>query len=152
MRAALREAFSYRGDPDVPAFPDDRPIIIFDGKCAMCSMFAQRVIRRDRRGMFRLLAAQSELGAALYRHYGLDPASYETNMLLESGRAWFKSEASIRILSRLGFPWTCAAAARALPFSWRERVYDFIARNRLKWFGVRERCYVPRVEDADRFL
>jgi len=152
MGAVPREAFSYRGDQEVPAFPDDRPIIIFDGKCAMCSVLAETVMRRDRHRVFRLLAAQSDLGAALYRHYGLDPVSYETNILLEDGRAWFKSEASIRILSRLGFPWTCAAAVRVLPFSWRERLYEIVARNRFKWFGVREHCYVPRPDDAARFL
>ena len=36
--------YSYRKDPSVPAFPDDRPIIIFDGHsaalftiCSLCS-------------------------------------------------------------------------------------------------------------------
>ena len=40
-----REAYSYRSDPTVPAFPDDRPIIIFDGKCVFCSVFARFILR-----------------------------------------------------------------------------------------------------------
>ncbi|MDZ4866717.1 MAG: thiol-disulfide oxidoreductase DCC family protein [Alphaproteobacteria bacterium] len=150
MRSA--EPYSYRRDPTVPAFADDQAIVIFDGMCVMCSRFAQIILRRDRDGAFRLLAAQSELGSALYRHYGLDPVQYETNILIEDGRAWFKSEASIRILARLGFPWSLAVVGRVLPLSLRDRLYEIVARNRLRWFGVRSQCFVPRAEDADRFL
>ncbi len=126
--------------------------MIFDGMCVMCSRFAQTILQRDRRGTFRLLAAQSELGAALYRHYGLDPVTYETNILIEDGRAWFKSEASIRILARLGLPYSLSVIGRALPLSWRDSMYEIVARNRLRWFGVRSQCFMPRAEDADRFL
>jgi len=146
------EPYSYRSDPSVPAFADDKPIVIFDGMCVMCSRFAQTILQRDRRGTFRLLAAQSELGAALYRHYGLDPVTYETNILIEDGRAWFKSEASIRILARLGLPYSLSVIGRALPLSWRDSMYEIVARNRLRWFGVRSQCFMPRAEDADRFL
>src|ERR1700722_14856084 len=96
-----REAYSYRSDPAVPAFPDDRPIIIFDGKCVFCSVFARFILRHDRTRRFRLLAAQTPIGAALYQHYGPPTADYETNILLANGRAWFKSEASIRIFEGL---------------------------------------------------
>jgi predicted DCC family thiol-disulfide oxidoreductase YuxK len=145
------EAYSYRRDAAVPAFPDDKAIVIFDGVCVMCSGFAQLILRRDRQRAFRLLTAQSPLGAALYRHYGLDPVHYETNILIEDGRAWFKSEASIRILARLGFPWSLAVVGRVLPLRVRDWLYDIVARNRLAWFGTRA-CYVPSSSDADRFL
>ena len=146
------EPYSYRRDASVPAFADDKAVVVFDGMCVMCSRFAQTILKRDRRGVFRLLAAQSDLGAALYRHYGLDPVAYETNILIEDGQAWFKSEASIRILSRLGLPWSLAVLGRALPLTWRDALYEVVARNRLRWFGVRAQCFVPRAEDADRFL
>jgi|SRR6187455_166295 len=100
----MREAYSYRADAAVPAFPDDKPIIVFDGKCVLCSRWARFVMRQDPDKRFRLLAAQTPLGAALYRHYGLDPVDYETNVLIEDGRAWLKSESTIRMFERLGFP------------------------------------------------
>jgi len=147
-----REPYSYRHDPAVPRFPDERPIIIFDGYCAMCSGFARFVLRHDRNGMFRLVPAQSALGRALYVHYGLDPVDYETNILVENGVAWFKAEGSIRMAERLGLPWRLAAAARLLPGAWREALYDIVARNRLRIFGKREVCYVSDPHYADRFL
>ncbi len=146
------EAYSYRRDTSVPAFADDKPVIVFDGMCVMCSRFAQIVMRRDVGKRFRLLAAQSALGAALYRHYGLDTRDYETNVLIAEGQAYFKSEASIRILEQLGLPWSFARFGRALPLGVRDWIYGIVARNRLAWFGVRDRCFIPAPEERDRFL
>jgi predicted DCC family thiol-disulfide oxidoreductase YuxK len=148
----VREPYSYRTDATVPRFADDRPIIIFDGQCVLCSRWARFVLRHDRRRRFRLLAAQTPLGAALYAHYGLDPVSYETNILLEDGRARLKSDGTIRMLELLGFPWRLAAVARIVPRQLCDSLYDVLARNRLRWFGARETCFLPDPADADRFL
>ena len=146
------EAYSYRDDPRVPPFPDDKPIIVFDGHCVLCSRWASFVMRHDRDKRFRLLAAQTPLGVALYEHYGLDPIDYETNVLLEDGRAWLKSEGTIRMFERLGFPWSSMAAFRAVPRTLRDKLYNLVARNRLEWFGTRDTCFMPQPGDADRFI
>ena len=151
MRLA-RERHSYRNDPAVPGFPDDQPIIVFDGYCALCSGWAEFVLRHDHHGTYRLLPAQSPLGRALYVHYGLDPEDYETNILIADGVAWFKSEGSIRMAEGLGWPWSLAVGFRILPRRLRDRLYSFVARNRLRVFGKRESCYVPKAVDEDRFL
>jgi predicted DCC family thiol-disulfide oxidoreductase YuxK len=152
MSADMRRPYSYRQDAAVPAFPDDRPILIFDGDCVMCSGFARFVLRHDRDGSLRLLPAQSALGRALYAHYGLSPVEFETNVLLENGISWFKAEGSLRLARRLGFPWRIANALRILPASWRDGLYDAIARNRFRMFGRREVCYLTDPRHADRFL
>jgi predicted DCC family thiol-disulfide oxidoreductase YuxK len=148
----MRAPYSYRDDPEVGAFPDDRPIIIFDGYCALCSGWAQFVLRHDARGVYRLLAAQTPLGHALYVHYGLDPQDYETNILIADGVAFFKAEACIRMAEGLGFPWALAAACRVLPRAWRDGLYGMLARNRLRIFGSRTTCFAPPPAYADRFL
>jgi predicted DCC family thiol-disulfide oxidoreductase YuxK len=145
--------YSYRTDPAVPPFADDRAIIIFDGHCVLCSSFAQFVLKEDRRARFRLLAAQSDLGHALYRHFGLDPVNYDTYILLQDGEAHFRSEASIRILAGLGGVWLLLAkSARLVPAPLRDGFYNVIARNRLRWFGRRAQCYLPNPAQAERFL
>jgi predicted DCC family thiol-disulfide oxidoreductase YuxK len=145
-------AYSYRNDPAVPRFPDDRPIIVFDGHCALCTGWARFVLKHDHAEKFRLLPAQSKLGRALYVHYGLDPDEYETNILIADGQAWFKSEGSIRMAEALGFPWTMARIFRILPIRLRDRLYQYIARNRLRMFGRREVCYVSEPGQEGRFL
>src|SRR5580658_2846918 len=113
-RSTRHKAYSYREDPAVPGFPDDRPIIIFDGHCVLCSRFARFVLRRDRRAVFRLMAAQTPIGQAIYRHLHLDPVQFETNVLLENGQAWFKSAGTIRMFAHLGFPWSFCSVLRVV--------------------------------------
>ena len=148
----MRLAYSYRDDPAVPPFADNKPIIVFDGYCALCSGWAAFVLGHDRDGKYRFLSAQSPLGHALYVHYGLHPQDYQTNILIENGVAWFKSEGSIRMAEGLGFPWKVMAIFRIVPLAWRDRLYETIARNRLKWFGKRTTCYRPDPKFADRFI
>ena len=150
--AVKRAPFEYRTDPAVPRFGDDSPIIVFDGKCVLCSSFAQFVLRTDHHARFRLLPAQSALGDALYRHFGLDRVNFETYILLDQGVAYFRSEAALRIIEGLGGPWRLASLARLCPLPLRDSVYDFVARNRLRWFGARQTCYVPDPSHADRFV
>ena len=144
--------YSYRQDPAVSAFSDDRPVIIFDGKCKLCSGFVQFILRHDRNERFRFIAAQSSLGTSLYRHYGLDPVDYETNVLLEAGQIWVKSTGSLRMFQMLGLPWSLFSAGRWLPLRVRDWLYDIVASHRLQWFGRSATCLVPDARVADRFL
>ena len=52
----------------------------------------------------------------------------------------------------LGWPWSLASCMRILPRPVRDRLYAFVARNRLRFFGRRATCYVPNAGDEDRFL
>jgi predicted DCC family thiol-disulfide oxidoreductase YuxK len=148
----VRAPYSYRSDPAVPHFQDEHPIIVFDGHCALCSGWASFILRRDRHATFRLLPAQTPIGHALYGHYGLDPQNYETYILLQDGVAWFKSEATIRMMQALGFPWSLAGVFRVVPHPWRDRLYDWVARNRFRFLGRRATCYRPDPRHEDRFL
>ncbi|MCV9964114.1 DCC1-like thiol-disulfide oxidoreductase family protein [Pararhizobium sp. BT-229] len=144
--------FSYRTDPAVPSFLEDKPIIVFDGECVFCSGWVTFALRTDRRRRYRFLTAQSELGAALYRHYGLDDRDYETNILVEDGVAHFRSRGSIRMIAGLGFPWTLVRALSIIPAPLADRLYEFVARNRFRIAGRKSSCYVPSAEDRARFL
>lgn len=149
MTASCR---SYRSDPGVPDFPDDKPLLFFDGTCVLCSSFAQYVIRSDPHKRIRLCTAQSALGQALYRHYGLDPTDFETNLLVAAGRPFCKSEAFIETMTILGGWRSAARLLRLCPLRLRDMVYDPIAANRYRLFGQRLGCYVPGPAEKDRFL
>lgn len=151
-REKRQNAYSYRRDPSIPGFPDDRPIIIFDGHCVLCSRFARFVLRHDRREVFRLMAAQTPIGQSIYRHFHLDPVQFETNILLENGQAWFKSAGTVRMFEHLGFPWSLCGALRVVPRPWLDRIYNLIARNRLRWFGSQAICFLADPVHRDRFI
>ena len=149
---ALRPVYSWRRDPGVPAFSDDRPVIVFDGSCVLCSASAQFVLRHDRRGRFRLTTAQGAVGEALYRHFGLANGDYETLLVLEEGRLLTRSQAAIAIARGLGWPWRAATIARLVPRALRDRLYVLVARNRYRLFGRRNSCWAPSSEQRDRIL
>jgi len=100
----------------------------------------------------RLMAAQTPLGQAIYRHLDLDPVQFETNILLEEGRAWFKSVGTIRMFVHLGFPWSLLGMLRFVPERVLDRLYDVVARNRLRWFGSNSICLLADAAYKDRFL
>jgi predicted DCC family thiol-disulfide oxidoreductase YuxK len=96
--------------------------------------------------------AQTPLGAALYAHFDLAPHDYESNILIEDGLVRTKSDGSIRIFELLGFPWSLLTVGRLLPRGVRDRLYTRIARNRQRWFGKRDACYLPDPSEREWFL
>ena len=64
------EPFSWRDDPEVPAFPDDHPLIVFDGECVLCSANARFVLDvcglqfLDSSGLRALLACRDRARSA----------------------------------------------------------------------------------------
>lgn len=145
-------AYSYRENPDVPSFEDDRAVLVFDGYCVMCSGFMRFIIRHDRQLNFRLLPAQSPIGEALYAHYGLKSGDYDSVLLLKDGNIRVKWDASISVFEGLGWPWKIASISRILPKPFANSLYDFVAKNRFKWFGRRDVCMIPTAEDREHFL
>jgi predicted DCC family thiol-disulfide oxidoreductase YuxK len=132
--------YSYRDDVGVPPFPDDKALILFDGVCVLCNGFARFVAKRDGAAQFRFAQAQSELGRALFRHYGLDDIAFETNLLIADGRAYGRLEAFAQILTMLGAPYSAARVLLLLPRRLRNWLYERIARNRYRMFGRYETC------------
>ena len=143
---------SYRADPEVPLFPDSNPLIVFDGHCLLCSRFAQFVARRDENQRYRFASAQSPLGQALFRHYGLDARDFETNLLIEDGRPYGKLDAFIRIVSPLRRRFRVLRALRLLPAPVSNWLYDRIARNRYRLFGTTQSCHQPSDQLRSRII
>jgi hypothetical protein len=52
----------------------------------------------------------------------------------------------------LGPPWSWLRVLAALPRPLRDAGYDFVARNRYRWFGKKDACPMPRAEWTARFL
>jgi predicted DCC family thiol-disulfide oxidoreductase YuxK len=139
--------------PDLPPLvgPDDR-IILFDGVCNLCNGSVQFILRFDRRRVFRLAAIQSPEGQAIMNWFGIPAGMPGTLLMVEGGRVSTRSTAVLRIAARLPFPWWLAGIGWIVPRIVRDWVYDFVARNRYRWFGRREVCLVPGPEHEGRFL
>ena len=130
----------------------DRPLIVFDGICHLCTGFVRFVIRRDREALFQFLPAQSPRGEALYARLGLKSGDWDSNLLVQNGRVYTELDAFIEIARRFGGLWRLMPILYVIPRPMRDWLYNRIARNRYRWFGKRAACYLPAPEWAARFL
>jgi len=142
--------YEYREDSAVPPFDDSRPLFLFDGVCVLCSSGAAFVMAHDKRGVVAFASAQSLLGSAIYRHYGVQMD--ESYLLLLRGKAFTKSDGYIRLFTELGGAWRLLNAMRIVPRSIRDWAYDLIAVNRYRWFGKTDYCTLLTPEQRARLL
>ena len=126
--------------------------ILFDGVCNLCNGFVQFVIRRDAAAYFRFAALQSEEGQKLLKDHGLPTQKFSTILLLENGQLYTQSTAALRIFRKLGLGWKLLSLLRVVPAFLRNPLYNFVSRNRYRWFGQRESCMLPTPELKTRFL
>ena len=150
---SVSKAYSYRADPNVPAFDDTRPLIIFDGLCVLCASGVQWMFAHDPNGSSRFAAIQQPIPQALYGHYSLDAETFETFMVLSDGIAYTKWAGVLAAGRTMPQPWrTLATLGRAVPRFIGDWIYDIIQRNRLSWFGSRQTCLMPAAAQRLRFL
>ncbi|KAB5491780.1 MULTISPECIES: thiol-disulfide oxidoreductase DCC family protein [Flagellimonas] len=132
---------------------EKKKIILFDGVCNLCNNSVLFVIKRDKKDLFRYASLQSEVGLQLVRERGIDTGQVDSIILIEPGVAYFtKSDAALEIAQELGGLWKLSAVFTWIPKSIRDVVYDFVARNRYKWFGKKDACMVPTPELRAKFL
>lgn len=118
----------------------------------MCDVAVRTVLAADRAGRFRFASLQSDTARALLLCHGRSPEDVDSIVLIDELGAHDRSDAVLGILTRLPAPWPLAGVAYALPRSVRDRLYDFIARNRYAWFGKRDVCALPAADYFGRFL
>jgi predicted DCC family thiol-disulfide oxidoreductase YuxK len=132
----------------------DRPVLVlFDGVCRFCVGGLGFVMPRDPDLRVRFAAMQSPVGRALLRRHGLPLDDFKSFAVIADGVALQRSAAVIRIALAMRQPWPLLGRLlRLLPRALRDAVYDGVARNRYRWFGVRDTCFVPTPEIAARFV
>jgi len=127
-------------------------IVIFDGECVFCNRWVDFLLRFDKQDVFRFASRQTESGASFMRQAGLPEGGAGSIILVEHGAVLLRSAAVLRMLDLLGFPFSLAAAFRLIPSAPRDFIYEWFARNRLKWFGRRSTCRLPSETERHRFL
>jgi predicted DCC family thiol-disulfide oxidoreductase YuxK len=133
--------------------PDDsQPVVLFDGICGLCTRSVRFIIRHDPHGRFRFASLQSAVGRRLAAGAGVQGEGMDTLILIQQGRAFVRSDAVLRIASRLGAPWCFAAPLLLVPRLLREPVYRLVARHRYRFFGRFDRLWGPMPGYEDRFL
>jgi predicted DCC family thiol-disulfide oxidoreductase YuxK len=132
--------------------PLNKKIVLFDGVCNLCESSVQFIIQHDKNDVFRFASLQSELGQKIINHLGLENRGIDSIILYEPNKAYYyKVEAAKLILKELQ-TWK-KIFYPLIPTGMLGNIfYDYVAKNRYKWYGKKERCMIPTTELKSKFL
>ncbi|MDA0176573.1 MULTISPECIES: thiol-disulfide oxidoreductase DCC family protein [Mesoflavibacter] len=133
--------------------PKHKKLILFDGVCNLCNSSVQFVIKHDKKNKFMFAPLQGKVGQEIISKYNIDTAKTDSILLYSEDKGLkVKSTAALYIAKDLGFPSALLTIFLIVPAFIRHWVYDFIAKNRYKWYGKKEACMIPTPELKSKFL
>lgn len=133
--------------------PENKKIILFDGVCNLCDASVQFIIKHDKNDVFRFVAIQSELGQKIINYIGIDTSKTDSIILYEPGLSYYyKAEAAFLIARNLSGIYSLIGHLNFIPNLIKNSVYDYIAKNRYKWYGKKEACLIPTPQLKAKFL
>lgn len=126
------------------------PIILFDGFCNFCSASVWFVLKKDREAVFQFASMQSDTGKKILKQQGLEET--QTVILIDTSDVSIYSTAALNILRRLPGFRILSKVLLLIPLWIRDPIYQWVARNRYKWWGKRESCFIPDANQRARFI
>tara|TARA_B100000497_G_C7692397_1_gene421445 strand:+ start:1706 stop:2107 length:402 start_codon:yes stop_codon:yes gene_type:complete len=127
-------------------------VIVFDGVCNLCNWSVQWVLKYDKNASFSFASLQGEFGQNLLKQKSLDPKTFDSFLLLEGDQLYTLSTAALRVAKKMSFPFFLFYPFILVPKFIRDKIYEYVANNRYKWFGKIESCMIPDQEVQQRFI
>lgn len=129
-----------------------QPVILFDGVCNLCSSAVQFVLKRDKQQLFTFASLQSAFGQGLLKESNVSPTDFNSFILFTRGKIYTRSLAALLVAKQLSGGWPLLYFFILVPAFIRNGIYNFIAKNRYKWFGKKDHCWIPSADLSTRFL
>lgn len=131
---------------------EEKKIILFDGVCNLCNSCVRFIIKHDKRNQFLFGSLQGKAGQDYLQKFNLNATVFNSFILIENDKVFTRSKAVLQVVKHLGGIWKLLYVFIILPKFIRDRMYDFVAKNRYKWFGKKEECLMPAAGLQSRFL
>lgn len=131
---------------------DQYEIVLFDGVCNLCNSAVDLIVRNDKLGNFKVGALQDDKTKEILKDYDINEDYLDSIILIRGDKVFYKSRAALEITKNLKGAWPLLYGLIVVPGFVRDPVYDWIARNRYRWFGKKETCRLPTAEERARFL
>ena len=137
----------------IDTIPKNKKLILFDGVCNLCNNAVLEVIKYDKKNVFLFAAIQSKTGKTITKELGIDVSKLDSILLYVPEVAYYsKSTAALKIAKEFSGYWKILQIGTLLPDFFNDFFYDYIARNRYKWFGRKEKCMIPTPSIKAKFF
>tara|TARA_A100001015_G_C14867987_1_gene663153 strand:- start:483 stop:929 length:447 start_codon:yes stop_codon:yes gene_type:complete len=130
-------------------------LVLFDGTCNLCNWWVDLIIKLDKKKKFKFHFLQNEISN---RFLKLVPSDRKNNqfdsiiVIKNISTLLTKSDAAIYVMSRSSKLFFVLRLFLIVPTFIRDGVYNFIGRNRYKWFGKKNVCRVITDDIKNRFV
>jgi predicted DCC family thiol-disulfide oxidoreductase YuxK len=95
---------------------------------------------------------QSDAARELLAPYHWPVDDMKSFLFIENGKLYDRSTAALRVCRYLRGGWPLCYGLIIVPKFIRDGIYNWVARNRYKWFGQKDQCMVPTPDVRARFL
>jgi predicted DCC family thiol-disulfide oxidoreductase YuxK len=129
-----------------------QPVILFDGVCNLCSGAVQFIIKRDKKDVFRFASLQSSFGQSVLKKYKLPSHELSSVILVENDIIYTRSTGALKVAKQLSGGWPLLYMFIIVPRFIRDAVYNYVAKNRYKWFGKKQECWLPTPALKNKFI
>ena len=127
-------------------------IVYFDGVCYLCNSLVNFLIKIDTNRNLSYSPLQSEFAKRNLENTQINFSKVDSIIVQKRDKYFIKSEAISLIIKELNWYWRILLIFNFLPISWTDKLYDYIAEKRYKWFGIKEKCMIPTEGVKSRFL
>lgn len=124
---------------------------MFDGLCGLCNKSIRFILKKEKTHELVFSPLQSQRAKELLSNYQLTN-KVDSIVYIKNKKAYIKSGAALRLCLELKGLWPLMIVFIIVPPFFRDAVYDYIAKNRITWFGTADYCEVMTAEVKDRFL
>ncbi len=130
---------------------NSKTILFFDGNCGLCNKSVKFVLRKEKNHDLFFSPLQSEFAKKILKQYNVESEN-DSMILLEKGKIHLRSSAALRVNKYLKSLWPMMMVFIIVPPFIRNAVYNYIAKNRITWFGMADYCDMMTPELKKRFL
>lgn len=128
----------------------NQTIVFYDGQCGLCNRLVNLLLRLDHKKRLKFSPLQGQTAKTKIPNELSE--NLNTMALLKNGRVYTKSDAAFEVMKTIGGIFSLLYIFKFIPRFIRDAVYDFISKNRIRWFGRLDSCRMPTKEERTLFL
>lgn len=131
----------------------EKLIIFFDGNCLFCNYWVRKLCHWDSRDRLRFATLDNKMVMKMVQKTGFDHSNIDSIIVWDQKKiVTIEAQAVFLIIRQLGFWWKPLLVFQIFPISLFDRIYRWIAKNRIRWFGQIESCSLPPVKFSHKFV